>query len=216
MPNWCENRLVVRGDPRRVEEFDRAFKGRPAPWPLAGYEKHGKTAEEVAELEAKRQQEWAEQEPVYCFNALYPVPEEVLRVGYSVPYDGGSLDERLHDLFDPQKWRDGYSWCVSHWGTKWDVDGDVVKIGAGVDAGEGYVEYGFDTAWSPPCPWLERVAGNWPDLKFELVYYEGGVGFAGRLVFEGGRIVEDCYVEGDALRAFVLANLGFDPHKGDE
>lgn len=30
MPNWAENRLIVKGKPERIKEFDRRFKGRPA------------------------------------------------------------------------------------------------------------------------------------------------------------------------------------------
>jgi len=104
MPNWCENRLIVSGEPKRLKEFDEAFKGRPALWPLQEYEKLGKTEEEQIELEMKYRKEWEEREPVYCFNALYPVPDEVLKVGYSVPPDENrTIDECHRSLYDPEK-----------------------------------------------------------------------------------------------------------------
>ena len=209
MPNWCQNRLVVRGDEQRVKEFDQAFRGRPALFPPQEFELQGRTMEDVA---AEQKKKWEATEPSYCFNALYPVPEEVLKVGYSADRKSGkTMDELMRDLFDPEKWVDGYSWCVSHYGTKWDIFGNVHYA----EVEDGLAEYDFDTAWSPPCPWLEKVSRDWPDLSFELVYYEGGIGFAGWFVCEDGEVVDDTQVEGrDALQEFVLDAFGFDPYEG--
>ena len=129
-----------------------------------------------------------------------------MKVGYSAQDRG-----RIEDLFDPQKWYDGYSWCISHWGTKWDLCRD--RFYSSLNGGR--AEYYFDTAWSPPCPWLEKVSRDWPDLSFELVYYETGAGLAGRFVCEDGEVVDDTQVEGrDAIQEFVLDAFGFDPYEG--
>jgi hypothetical protein len=209
MPNWCENRLIVEGAPERVRKFDKAFIGRPALWPLGEWETDGRTPEEVAELEAQKRKAWEESKPRHCFNALYPVPEEVLKVGYSAQDRG-----RIEDLFDPQKWYDGYSWCVSHWGTKW----DLCRDGFYSSSSDGYAEYEFNTAWSPPCPWLKKVAADWPDLKFVLTYYEPGAWFAGKLVMEGGEVVEDVELVGNAAENFAMEEFGyaFWDQEGDE
>ena len=218
MPNWAENRLTVTGDPRRVAEFDKAFKGRPAAWPLQEFVKWGKTPEEVAEIEVANQEEIETER--HCFNALYPVPEEVLEVGYSVPTAIGESAKVLHDfdfvgkspaetpaaLRDPKKWRDGYTWCVSHWGTKWDVEEmhDATLEG-------GLAEYTFDTAWSPPIEWLEKVARDWAELEFVLVYCELGCAFAGRYTIKGDAI--DSYeTRENNFRGFVEEVFGFDPY----
>ena len=61
------------------------------------------------------------------------------------------------------------------WGTKWDAC-DVEYLEESLPN----LSYSFSTAWSPPCGWLEKVVALFPDLSFELVYSEGGVGFYGK------------------------------------
>lgn len=57
----------------------------------------------------------------------------------------------------------------------------------------------FDTAWSPPSPLIPIMSVRFPDLRFDLRFYECGVGFQGRLCYHAGFIetesVED--YEGD-------------------
>lgn len=216
MPNWCNNMLRVHGSQEAVEAFDKAFLGSSAVWPLAEYEKHGKTEEQIAEIEQRQR----EQEPQYCFNALYPVPEEVLKVGFSVetqPDMTKPVEEwialRMSKLEDPEQWEDGYSWCISHWGTKWDVYEHVSVEQLLVDPDDEErlkYEYRFDTAWSPPIPWLEKVAADWPKLNFELLFCEGGLGFAGRYVCENGVVTLAEEVEGYEYREFVMKHFDYD------
>jgi len=52
MPNWCENILIVRSkDPKRLEEFDKAFQGKGTKWRIEEWKKGGKTPEEIAKIE---------------------------------------------------------------------------------------------------------------------------------------------------------------------
>jgi len=167
MPNWCDNLLTITGEKKRLEEFDEKFKGLPVNW----NEDDEKT------------------EPKYCFNALYPVPKEVIKIGYSKEHsNNNSVEEKINVLFDKDKWWDGYSWCISHWGCKWDIYG---YEGFHKDKNGDKFYYSFQTAWAPPIPWLEKVAGDWRDLKFTLAYYEEGVGFAGKVFFSEGKLVEE-------------------------
>lgn len=209
MPNWCGNMMIVRSsEPKRLEEFDNAFKGKGTKWGVASWQLDGKTPEEVAEIKAKYEKDYEELEPTYSFDALYPVPQEVIDVGFSGNRQGVSLERSLEALRDKEKWIDGYTWCVSHWGTKWDIDGETV--GVGKDDNE--YTYHFSTAWSPPEGWLAKVAKDWTDLSFELRYEEGGNCFAGYLLFEDGELVEDVEVTGDDYRQFVIDNFGYDPY----
>lgn len=209
MPNWCGNMMIVRSsEPKRLEEFDNAFKGKGTKWGVASWQLDGKTPEEVAEIKAKYEKDYEESEPTYSFDALYPVPQEVIDVGFSGNRQGVSLERSLEALRDKEKWIDGYTWCVSHWGTKWDIDGKTVSVGK--DDNE--YTYHFSTAWSPPEGWLAKVAKDWTDLSFELRYEEGGNCFAGYLLFEDGELVEDVEVTGDDYRQFVIDNFGYDPY----
>lgn len=53
----------------------------------------------------------------------------------------------------------------------------------------------FNTAWSPPIPVIEKLAGSFPDHEFNLEYFEGGMGFCGHACWEGG--VEQYHNQGD-------------------
>ena len=136
----------------------------------------------------------------------------MIDVGFSRSRKDVSLEQSLLALRDKEKWIDGYSWCVSHWGTKWDIDGEMVSVGK--DDNE--YTYHFSTAWSPPVAWVEKVAKDWTDLSFELRYEEGGVGFAGYVLFEDGELVENVEVTGDDYRQFVIDYFDYDPYEGLE
>ena len=88
----------------------------------------------------------------------------------------------------PKKYTEGegwWNWCVSHWGTKWDVKAEISE------QGERYIEYFFDSAWSPPTDWLKKVAKDYPKLHFDLEYAEYGIAFAGEMICTGGEVVEN-------------------------
>ena len=78
-----------------------------------------------------------------------------------------------------------YHWCIAHWGTKWDVE-------AGLDCDdEGYLEYTFDSAWSPPVAWLEEVSKKFPTLDFRLKYDDPANGFLGIAKAKAGIVRDD-------------------------
>lgn len=71
-----------------------------------------------------------------------------------------------------QSW---YDFCVSEWGTKWDVGGDGYDPSVSDDGCT--VTVSFDSAWSPPIAAYEKLT----ELGFQIdaKYYEPGVAFAG-------------------------------------
>lgn len=86
-------------------------------------------------------------------------------------------------------WHDWLGWATSNWGTKWDIDDPGTECTALCENFcSGTMTYVFDTAWSPPEPWLAYVAGDYPDLCFTLKYVEEGMGFRGTLVIEHGKV----------------------------
>ena len=82
-----------------------------------------------------------------------------------------------------------YDWCVKNWGTKWDI-GEEQKLEEEFDTS---LRIAFDTAWSPPLLWLEKVAAEYPSLYFALSYHEGGMCFAGYRNFKNGKQDMDIY-----------------------
>lgn len=96
-----------------------------------------------------------------------------------------------------------YDFCVSRWGTKWEVDCE------GVDVSEDglTVTANFDSAWSPPIGVYEELV----DLGFQVkaMYFEPGMCFAG--VWEDG--IDDCYSEwGDSQGAKDTLPQELDDH----
>jgi hypothetical protein len=123
--------------------------------------------------------------PVFSFHAFVPVPREVLLA----PYDGGVLEEkkaqypewfsRFPDLIS------GYDWENRNWGVKWGATSAEISSQYGDDE-EYTVKYHFDTPWGPPIPFLDTLASLYPELYFELKYFESGMGFCGEYLWEGG------------------------------
>ena len=78
-----------------------------------------------------------------------------------------------------------YDWCMENWGTKWDA------VNVGRCENDGAIEYSFGTAWSPPTFVVKKMCELFPNLKFELRYFEAGVGFNGIFVCEKGEVKTD-------------------------
>jgi hypothetical protein len=121
---------------------------------------------------AKGTPEGEEQEREFCFSSLVPRPDGV----------------------------DWYDWNVQNWGTKWDVNADVeLQDEYFDDEDEGAVAIiRFDTAWSPPIEFIQKVAPMFPTLTFELRFWEGGMGFAGRWEQQGDEVLIDTSYGTDA------------------
>lgn len=171
MPNWCTNRLTVRGDRNKILDFLEANKGLPPSYKLSEVEK--KLFPDYERPTKKR----------FCFNALVSVPPDVVDIGY----DGHNIlardDQRL----------DGYHWQSKYWGTKWDIYNDNV-CPAFFD---GYATLDFETAWAPPLAWLDRVARLFPELELALDYNEPGMAFAGRVEYSDGELSYEKVISGE-------------------
>lgn len=122
----------------------------------------------------------------FTFNSLVPVPKEVLDAGYN---------------------DSGYHWQINNWGTKWDVNDESMII----EQSENEIKYVFSTAWSPPLQWVKKASKVYPDLTFELAYAELGNFFAGKLVVQGGNILEEFETsEVDEMKEFLIDELEYD------
>jgi hypothetical protein len=49
----------------------------------------------------------------------------------------------------------------------------------------------FDTAWTPPCAWVKRVAQRYPAVTFELSFEEPNESFEGELIVHGNMILKE-------------------------
>ena len=97
-------------------------------------------------------------------------------------------------------YKDWYDYCVSEWGTKWDIGRDSAPTLLMKDIKDKTVTFDFDSAWSFPSGAYEKLV----DMGFSIkaYYFEGGMGFCG--LWENGS--DDCYsIEGNS--EWVLNNI---------
>ena len=194
MPNWCSNDLYVYGKGRT--EIVEAIAGegdavidfeKIVPMPEALRDtSHGSREAEAKIINGmndgsdmlgwswikKRGIENVEQLKAYL---LGKCPELV------------ELGEKLVKLqaeFGCTNW---YDWSVENWGTKWNA-----SVGTREERRTSFL-LTFDTAWSPPTPIVKALSEKYPNNKFSLRYYEGGMGYKGHFAMKGGKIVADEY-----------------------
>lgn len=53
------------------------------------------------------------------------------------------------------------------------------------------INYLFETAWSPPIPWIAKTSERYPNLKFKLEYEEMGCDFCGVFCVENGKCIDN-------------------------
>lgn len=118
-----------------------------------------------------------------------PVPEELqITAGRTNNPDENqkivNAEESNREKYGYSNW---YDFCVSEWGTKWDIGGDG-SVPQDIDGG---LMLSFDSAWSPPIAAYEKLT----EMGFEIraFYHESGMCFAG--IWEDG--FDDYYEYGD-------------------
>lgn len=96
------------------------------------------------------------------------------------------------EAFVPPPWylhdSDLISWRCACWGTKWDAVFEEIGRWSLVRS-KGDARYRFDTAWSPPLAWLQRMAADYPELRFFLTYKEEDEDMAGEMLIENSQVV---------------------------
>ena len=106
------------------------------------------------------------------FSAFFPCPAE-LQETTSPNTDG----DKSAELIEKYGFADWYSWQVSNWGTKWDTGSSEEYIE--LSEGGKSITVTFDTAWTPPIEFFEKMEGElgW---KITAYYHEPGMAFVGK------------------------------------
>ena len=99
----------------------------------------------------------------------------------------------------------GYSWSSKHWGTKWDCYEEHL------DHDKTSTLYSFDTAWSPPFAWVEKVSRKFPHLKFNVTWAEEG-GEGGRFMLQGGDLFYDAQMSEKEWKSY----MGYEEDEDEE
>lgn len=153
MPNHCANQLIVSGpSAQRIKEF---LSGHGPYWGPPFFNKAPEGLSEAEKIEYFRAKHFEGEPSPIDLNKIIPVPEEVIAAGYS---------------------DSGYYWCYDNWGTKWGCYETSIVCDE-----EDKVVYQFNTAWAPFKESIfEKLHEVFPDLTFQLDYYETGCGVVGR------------------------------------
>jgi hypothetical protein len=114
----------------------------------------------------------------FCDHVI-PVPKDLTdTVAGSVGEDKRAEHEaqmkRNLELHGAKDW---YDFCVSRWGTKWDVGGDGYTAERDDD---NQITVSFDSAWSPPTGVYEELVEQ--GFEVDAMYYESGMAYCGRFV----------------------------------
>jgi len=114
--------------------------------------------------------------PNWCYNTLTVTHEDPAMMQRL--FDAVKA-ERFFNEFVPNpggEWE--YSWSLENWGTKWEANiGDI-------DLNDGEAQVWFDTAWSPPILFYEKLAQQ--GFKIDATFIEPGIGFIGTWDNENG------------------------------
>jgi len=68
-------------------------------------------------------------------------------------------------------------WNINNWGTKWDVEVDVMDIEFDTNS----ISFQCDTAWAPPNAWAITAAEKY-GVRIFIKYDEPGMEFCGTLI----------------------------------
>jgi len=172
MPNYCSCKLEVSGNKDELAKFISTMNGtfsfnQIIPMPEELTKIHNGYATIKVNGVDKQVRSWMEEDDGNGNCVRVPVPAE--------------LAKRLINTYGTTSW---YNWAISNWGTKWDA-GDVR-----VDVGKDQANIWFETAWSPPRAYLEKVSEIF-GLKFSIHFAEGGSCFWGTYVYENGVCVSE-------------------------
>lgn len=136
-------------------------------------------------------------------NEFMPIPEDLQIVAGRVGDDNDPAQIKLVEQekinfakYGAANW---YDWCVSNWGTKWDVGGDDYNPPQDIPGG---LMLTFDSAWAPPCDAYQKLVDQF-GFSIRAMYYEPGMAFAG--IWEDGD--DDFYEYGGMNSEQIAENL---------
>lgn len=188
MPNWCSCGLIITGTPEKIKVFkgemgDKFTFGTFFPRP----EVLGEIHDGLKVVDGVVCHHWRERT-----ERIETIEEGgLIHIETRVSYIPVSPDElaKLAREYGALSW---YDWSLANWGTKWDV-GNNSKL---LQESDEMLHLTFDTAWSPPVEFLEKLSRRFPTMVFDLGYAEGGIGFYGHCQFRSGYQIGGMHVEG--------------------
>lgn len=165
MPNWTFNSLSVSGKKEILADF---------------------VSKTLVPCNMSSEEQYDESDR-FTFNILHPTPKPLEGDVSPLRKLEGETDEEYKKRMNKNKRlygaEDWYRWRIDNWGTKWDASSTYVQQ---LDDTNFNVQ--FNTAWSPPIDWFEKVIPMYPQLEFDLIFDEESLDFCGRMSGINGEI----------------------------
>ena len=173
MPNWVYSTFTVEGDQLDVAQVKKQV-GEPYTRKYIDYKSINGKLEEIEE-------ELTLSNPVFAFWNICK-PEDIQAYLYD---ESSGVPKDNEEWFTSNNW---YDWNVRNWGTKWDVantDDEKYPETILVSEDKTFLQYSFNSAWSPPTKAIQKLSLQYPSLKL-LLDYEEETGWGGEIEFNNG------------------------------
>ena len=184
MPNWVFNTLTIQGPKEQVDSIkdrlNKPYKKTFENWNM-----------ESQKMEFK---EYEFSNPIFAFHNIFNHIEDGVsdEIYHKQPNHALPKEELLS--FKGDNW---YDWNVRNWGTKWDVAvhnddnyPDTVLHEHKSEGEDQWLVYGFNTAWSPPLPAMEKLSALVPNCVVTLSFEEE-TGWGGEYEFVNGEMTAE-------------------------
>jgi len=152
MPNWCENKMILKGKTENIVKFMEMIKGDEDPFT---FDKIIPSPKKKADCPAK-----------YIIKDAEDARKHAL-----------AWDEK-----NPMRWFNWYSWRYDNWGVKWDCSNvQAPSIEDVKEQKLTHVNIFFSTPWAPAKAIIGKIlemATDY-DLYIKFMWYEPGMCFAG-------------------------------------
>ena len=112
----------------------------------------------------------------FC-NFVIPVPQELKDTiaGWPGEDQKEAHERQVAENREKFGFPDWYAFCVSRWGTKWEVESYSPVTVEG-----NKISFGFDSAWAPPIGIYEALIEQ--GFEVDAMYWEPGMCFCGRWI----------------------------------
>jgi hypothetical protein len=183
MPNWTSNSVIVsaKTEAELTEFLDFCEQ------PHTSQHINWKTNEREIDENAKG----------VFWNFVTPTDLEAYWGGETVKPTPEGVDVMQNIMEEMATGMDWYHWNVRNWGTKWDItlERDEIPAFDQNNDGDWYFHWYFDTAWSPAVEAYDAMAKRFPNLSFNFEITEEAGFFAGILIYAGGELVSDTFID---------------------
>lgn len=207
MPNYIANRLHLSGEQSRIDKLLESIKGEESvidfnqiiPMPESLNIKAGSRTNNG--LKAYKD-----------FVKVYTMDGTLEKDLLNIPKESEETFLKMRSEIDAKTWelgrtafqneqkygaKDWYDWRVGIWGSKWEAWDTFLSEDNTVE---------FYTAWSRVMPIVQKLAENYPDIKFEYSWADEDLGCnVGSAELKNGQVVHDEFLAPQSKEAFELA-----------